>query len=204
MAAPAKSLAFPWKDDDAWPVQGGWTYADYLRLPEDGRRYEVIRGHLYVTPAPNFDHQYAVAQLYWHLGSYRAETGAGIVLGAPFDILLPDGIASPVEPDLVFFRTGNQPRSGDPNFQGVPDLVIEVESPSTRKRDRTIKLDAYREAGVPEYWRADPGTRTVTVLGLSEDGSRYVELGRFGPGETIRSALLPGLTVSVDSLFPPL
>jgi Uma2 family endonuclease len=90
------------------------------------------------------------------------------------------------------------------NFQGVPDLVVEVASPSTRKRDRTLKLEAYREAGIPEYWRADPRTRTVTVLVLNEDRSRYVELGAFGRGETTRSAVLPGLEIPVDSLFPPI
>ncbi|HEY0556174.1 MAG TPA: Uma2 family endonuclease, partial [Thermoanaerobaculia bacterium] len=73
---------------------------------------------------------------------------------------------------------------------------------STRKRDQTIKLDAYREAGVPEYWRVEPRSRAVTVLALSEDRTRYVELGQFGAGETVRSVLLPGLAIPVDSLFP--
>ena len=202
MGEPARSLTFPWEDDDrSWPVQGQWTYADYARLPDDGRRYEVIRGHLYVTPPPIYDHQRAVTRFAWALTQFEIDTGMGVALAAPFDILLPEGIANPVEPDLVFFRSGNQPRLGDPNFQGVPDLVIEVESPRTRKRDRTIKQDAYRDAGVPEYWRADPRTRRVTVLVLSEDRTRYAERV-YGRGETIRSVLLPGLAIPVDSLFP--
>lgn len=203
MAKPAH-LAFPWSDaEPAWPEQGAWTYDDYARLPDDGRRYEVIRGNLYVTPAPIFDHQYVVLQLSRRLGNFGEETGLGFPLLAPFDVLLPDGIATPVQPDIVFFRKGNQPRSGDKNFQGVPDLVIEVESPSTRKRDQTVKLDAYRDAGVPEYWRASPRLRTVTILALSEDRTRYIELGCHGTGETIRSGLLPGLAIPVDALFPP-
>jgi Uma2 family endonuclease len=189
--------------DEAWPTQGHWTYADYLRLPDDGRRYEVIRGHLYVTPAPNFDHQFVLWRFGQTLGRFVDLNGLGIVLSAPFDVLLPNGLASPVEPDLVFLRRGNQPRAGAMNFQGVPDLVVEVASPSTRKRDRTLKLEAYREAGIPEYWRADPRTRTLTVLVLSEDRSRYAELGCFGRGETVRSAVLPGLEIPLDSLFPP-
>ncbi|HKI01704.1 MAG TPA: Uma2 family endonuclease [Thermoanaerobaculia bacterium] len=204
MAHSAHSLALPWNGDDrAWPAQGQWTYADYARLPDDGRRYEVIRGHLYVTPAPGFDHQYVISRLHLTFGRFVDENQLGIVLGAPFDVLLPDGIATPVQPDMVFLRTGNQPRSGDKNFQGVPDLVIEVESPSTRKRDRTIKLEAYRDAGVSEYWRLEPRPRTVTVLALSEDGSRYVEVASYGAGETVRSTVLSGLAISVDSLFPP-
>jgi Uma2 family endonuclease len=197
-------LVFPWNDDEpAWPEQGTWTYDDYARLPEDGKRYEVIRGNLYVTPAPFFDHQYIAGRLFRFLDVFGDESGLGFPLPAPFDILLPEGISTPVQPDIVFFLKGNQPRSGDKNFQGVPDLVVEVESPSTRKRDRTVKLDAYRDAGVSEYWRAAFHPRTVTVLSLSEDRTRYVESGRYGVGETIRSSILPGLAVPVDELFPP-
>jgi Uma2 family endonuclease len=203
MAKPAHR-AFPWSDDErSWPPQGQWTYDDYARLPDDGNRYEVIRGNLYVTPAPIYDHQYVIVQTSHRLASFGEETGLGLPLTAPFDILMPDGIASPVQPDVVFFLRGNEPRSGDKNFQGVPDLVVEVESPSTRKRDRTIKLDAYRDAGVPEYWRVGFRPRTVTVLALSEDRTRYVELGCYGAGETIRSAVLPALAIPVDALFPP-
>ncbi len=204
MAKPAH-LAFPWSGDEpAWPSPGKWTYDDYARLPDDGRRYEVIRGNLYVTPAPFYGHQYVTGRLFRFLDVFGEDTGLGSPLVAPFDILLPEGIASPVQPDVVFFLAGNAPRSEDKRFQGVPDLVVEVESPSTRKRDQTVKLDAYRDAGVPEYWRVAFRPRTVTVLGLSEDRGRYVELGRYGAGETLRSAVLPGLAIPVDRLFPPL
>jgi Uma2 family endonuclease len=203
MAKPAH-LVFPWNDDEpAWPEQGKWTYDDYARLPDDGNRYEVIRGNLYVTPAPFMNHQFVAGRLFRFLDRFGEETGLGLALFAPVDVLLPDGIATPVQPDLVFFLKGNQPAWGDKNFQGVPDLVVEVESPSTRKRDRTIKADAYRDAGVPEYWRAEPRTRAVRVLGLSEDRARYVELGCYGVGETIRSSILSGLAIPVDALFPP-
>jgi Uma2 family endonuclease len=126
----------------------------------------------------------------------------GVVLGVPFDIRLPKQIGDPVEPDLVFFRRGNQPRPGDPYFQGVPDLIVEVLSPSTRHRDRGIKLEAYRDAGVPEYWLVDSKARTVVVQVLSEDRSRYTELCHGGVGETVTSAVLPGLQVEVEDLFP--
>jgi Uma2 family endonuclease len=203
MGEPARTLTFPWGDDDrSWPAQGQWTYADYLRLPDDGCRYEVIRGHLYVTPPPIYDHQRVVTRLAWALTQFEMKTGLGEALAAPFDVVLPKGIASPVEPDVIFFRTGNEPRPGAPKFEGVPDLVIEVASPKTRKRDRTVKQDAYRDAGILEYWRAEPRTRTVTVLVLSEDRTRYVEWGHFGPGDTIRSSLLPELAIPVHLLFP--
>lgn len=193
--------AYPLVDDGArWPAQGEWTYEDYLRLPDDGRRYEVIRGHLYVAPAPVFDHQYAIWQLGRLVGNFVVEKGLGILLPAPFDLRLPRGLGAPVQPDLVFLRTGNQPRSGDRGFEGVPDLVVEVLSPGTRHLDRGVKLSAYREAGVPELWLVDPRTRTVQVLVL--DGDEYVQRELRGPGEALASPALPGLRLDVSAIFP--
>src|SRR4030095_11048957 len=121
MTEPA--YAFPWNEDgQGWPAQGEWTYEDYLRLPDDGQRYEVIRGVLYVAPSPNYDHQLAHSQLFRALSNYVVENGLGVVLSAPFDVILPEGIATPVEPDLLFIKEENRPRRGDKNFPGVPDL----------------------------------------------------------------------------------
>ena len=198
MTEPAYRQILP--EDGAWPAQGSWTYEDYLRLPDDGNRYEVIRGILYVTPAPNFQHQFAVGRLFRCFDEFVFDQGLGVVLTAPFDILLPFGIASPVEPDVMVFRTGNAPQGEDKNFQGVPDLVLEALSPSTRNRDRKVKLQAYQDAGVPEYWVADPRTRTITVHRL--EGGRYAELCRGGAGERVRSALLPGFELAVTRVFP--
>jgi Uma2 family endonuclease len=203
MTEPAYPLAFPEKDDGpSWPGQGNWTYESYRRLPDDGRRYEVIRGYLYVTPAPVYDHQFAVWQLSRLLGNFVVENDLGVLLLAPFDIRLPGGIASPIQPDLAFVRTANQPRPGDGSFAGVPDLVVEVLSPGTRRFDRTVKLAAYRDAGVPEVWFADPMPRRFQVLALSPDDKEYVERGVFGPGEAIASPVLPGLRLEVDRIFP--
>ena len=163
MAEPAFRSRLPSRGEGRqWPAQGEWTYDDYARLPDDGNRYEVIRGVLYVTPAPNYRHQFVIMNLAASFHEFLAERELGVVLPAPFDILLPREIASPVEPDLVVFRSGNIPDWGAKNFAGVPDLVVEVLSPSTRGRDRRIKLRAYEEAGVPggwEYWLVDPDLR---------------------------------------------
>ena len=205
MAEPARSPALPAAlDGHAWPDQGEWTYEDYLRLPDDGNRYEVIRGNLYVTAAPYLLHQYVSSQLHLLVGYFVRETRSGVLLTAPLDVRLPQRIGDPVQPDLVFLRTGNQPRwETDPSFNGSPDLAIEVLSRSTARRDRTIKKDAYREAGIREYWLVDPWRRTVEIYILSEDGCRYDELCRGGEGETVRSAVLSGLEVRVRDLFPP-
>lgn len=199
MTEPAYRLDLP--ANESWPRQGDWTYEDYRRLPDDGNRYEVIRGSLYVTPAPNFKHQFVVVKLGRFFDHFVSEGELGVVLTAPFDILLPAGIASPVEPDLVFFRSGNVPHWEDKSFRGVPDLVLEVLSPSTRSRDRQVKLRAYQDAGIPEYWMVDPDYRTVVVYVL-KTGRGYVELCHGGVGETVRSAALPGFEIAVADLFP--
>lgn len=201
MSEPAHPLTFLEDDEKAWPAQGHWTYEDYLRLPDDGRRYEVIRGVLYVSPAPGYDHQYVVIHLTLTLGRYVIENGLGIVLGAPFDILL-SRIATPVEPDFLFIRKGREPRSGDPNYQGVPDLIVEILSPSNRRYDRKIKFEAYEEAGVQEYWLVDPMARTVVIHVLGRNGS-YAEFDSGGEGDTVRSRVLEGFSLRVADLFPP-
>lgn len=203
MAEPAYTLILPDRGDaHAWPAQGEWTYEDYRHLPDDGRRYEVIRGSLYVTPAPSVLHQLAVSELFWQISRFVRRRKLGMVLTAPFDVLLPGGIATPVQPDLLFFRKGNEPRLDAPNFQGVPDLVVEVLSPGTFRLDTRIKLAAYRDAGVPEVWFADPRTKTLTVHGPSEDGKSCVELSRGGPGQPVASRVLPGLRIEVGEIFP--
>lgn len=131
-----------------------------------------------------------------------AERGLGIVLGAPFEVLLPRGITNPVQPDILYFRTGNGPESGDPSFAGVPDLIVEVLSPSTRRRDEGIKKSPYEDAGVLEYWLVDSRPRTVLVYTFVE--GRYAELGRFGGGEAVRSVVLSDLHLRVGDLFSPL
>ena len=98
--------------------------------------------------------------------------------------------------------SGNQPRPGDGSFEGVPDLVVEVLSPGTRRLDRTVKLAAYRDAGVPEVWLCDPMPRRIQVLALSGEGKEYVQHGVFGPGESVTSTVLPGLKLEVERIFP--
>ena len=187
------------EDGQDWPAQGEWTYEDYLRLPDDGRRYEVIRGVLYVSPPPLIIHQTAQSRLFGALYNHVAANHLGIVYAAPVDVLLPERIAEPVEPDLLFIREENRPQGGDRNFQGVPDLVVEILSPSTRSYDRKTKLAAYRDAGVPEFWLVDPQTRTVVVYGWKE--GQFTELEHGGEGDEVGSTVLPGFRVQVGQLF---
>ncbi|MCP4654578.1 MAG: Uma2 family endonuclease [bacterium] len=202
MAEPAYALPEPDAQQACWPAQGQWTWEDYLRLPDDGQRYEIIEGVLYVSPAPTFDHQFSLSELFAELRNFVKARKLGLVLFAPFDVRLP-GVADPVEPDLLFFRTGNQPHAGDKYFAGVPDLIVEVLSPRTSRLDKHVKFGAYEKAGVPEYWLVDPKSRSITVYHLDIQRREYDELGGFGSDETVRSRLLEGFEVAVAALFPP-
>jgi Uma2 family endonuclease len=198
MAEPALPLA-SLEDVRGWPAQGEWTYEDYLRLPDDGQRYEVIRGVLYVAPSPNYDHQLAHWRLLHALSNHVVENQLGVLLSAPFDVILPEGIATPVEPDLLFIKEENRPRRGDKNFQGVPDLLVEILSPSTRSYEGKAKLAAYRDAGVPELWLVDPQTFSVVIYGWKDE--QFTELQRGGEEDEVGSIVLPGFRVQVGQLF---
>lgn len=200
MSEPARPLTFL-DNGETWPVQGGWTYEDYLRLPDDGRRYEVIRGVLYVSPSPRYQHQHAVLRFAMIVGTFVLENRLGILLPAPFDVLL-SSIATPVQPDFVFMRSGKGPRPRDSQFRGVPDLVVEILSPGNREYDEDLKFSAYEEAGISEYWLIDPMARTVVIYTLDANG-RYVELDRSGEGAVVSSRVLAGLNLRVGDLFLP-
>ena len=185
-----------------WPEQGSWTWDDYLRLPDDGQRYEIIHGVLYVSPAPRFIHQVAVTRLAHFLSQFVLSRHLGMVLVAPLDVLLP-GIAEPVQPDVLVLKNENLPDPAEAmNFQGVPDLVAEVLSPSSKRLDQKVKLRAYEEAGVPEYWIVDPKLQAVVVHRLDESRGEYHQAERFETAEVVRSTVLEGFELRVSDLFP--
>ncbi len=127
--------------------------------------------------------------------------GLGVVLPIPFDVILPRGIATPIEPDLLFIRGENLPRRGAPNFQGVPDWIAEIHSPGYQSYDREIKLAAYEDAGVPELWMIDPESCEVFAYAFDEEKRRYIQLDRGGMEDEVRSRVLPGFVVKVGELF---
>jgi Uma2 family endonuclease len=148
------------------PVHG-WTYDEFARLPDDGNRYEVIAGELYVTPAPGKVHQIVSARFNWHLRGFATEQiKLGEVLYAPVDVLFAEG--DYLQPDIVFLRADHEHYWTKRGIEGPPDLVVEVISPSTARQDRLLKRERYVRFGVPEYWIIDPKLRRVEVYRLQE------------------------------------
>jgi Uma2 family endonuclease len=203
MAAKAATVRVPKLDEfqgPAYPPQGQWTYEDYLRLPDDGRRYEVLRGVLYVSAAPNPVHQFVLRNIVRKLVLFLEDHPLGEFFLSPTDVILPHGLSAPVEPDL-FFVLGEEWKGTITSqfMEGVPDLILEVLSPSTRRYDRGTKFDVYAEAGVREYWLADPLAHTVEVFVL-RDGA-YVLFGKFSRSERLRSEVIPGFDPALDQIF---
>lgn len=178
--------------------EGQWCYEDYLNLPDDGLRYEIIKGVLYVANAPNYDHQFVTMQLTIQMGSYILQNQLGILLHAPFEVHLSEE-SRPLQPDVLFIGADRQPTPGSQYFAGAPDVVVEVISPSSIRTDRQDKFDVYEAAGVREYWLVDPKTQAVEVYALS--GGEYALFGQFIGDEVIQSTVLPGLAIITKTLF---
>jgi len=182
----------------SWPEQGQWSYDDWLRLPDDAYRYEIIEGELFVSPPPSIQHQVVVSSLLSAMYQHAKERELGLVLTAPIGVRLP-GKAVIVQPDLLFIRRERLQLVKDDVVDGAPDLVVEILSPSNWVYDRTRKQEAYLRAGVREYWIVDYRARTVDVLVL--DGGEYVQRGQYREGDLAPSEALPGFAIPVADIF---
>jgi Uma2 family endonuclease len=180
------------------PEQGQWTYEDWLQLPDDGYRYEVIDGVLYLIPPPQMQHQRVSARLVKHLIEFLNSRPMGEVLFAPVGVRLPNQPV-PFQPDILFIRKEQLDIISEDYVEGAPDLVIEILSPSNWLYDRHEKKKVYQEGGVAEYWIVDPGTKTIEVYRLG--GGSYLLAGQYGLGEVAQSPGLPGFEVTVDEIL---
>lgn len=174
------------------------TYEDYLYLPEDGQRHEILDGEHAVSPAPTPRHQLVVFRLLLLLGNWIVGRRLGQLLPAPIDVVLsPSDV---VQPDLVFVATERLHLIVETHLTGAPDLVVEVLSSSSRRRDLLTKRHLYQKHGVAEYWAVDPELETVTVYRLGEEGFlREAELAL--PEGRLESPLFPGLGIPLAEIF---
>ncbi|HID87659.1 MAG TPA: Uma2 family endonuclease [Anaerolineae bacterium] len=173
------------------------TYRDYLTWPDDGRRYELYEGELYMVPSPPVTHQRISGNLEALLRQFVLENRLGEIFDAPLDVVLAEDTF--VQPDILFVSHERRGIIGEQNISGAPDLVIEILSPATEERDRGIKLQLYCRHGVRECWLVDPEERTVEVLALSPEG--YQVLGGYSGDETVSSQVLTGLRFAAREIF---
>jgi len=176
------------------------TYEDFLQFPDDGRRHELIDGEHYVTPSPNTRHQRISGRLHLLIGNWLQEHPVGQLFYAPFDVVFSN--IDVVEPDLLYMSNERAAEVlTEKHVRGVPELVIEIASPGTRRRDETLKRRLYERSGVTEYWVVDPDVDVVRAYRLSGEGfGRPVELSAEA-GDALTTALLPGLEIPLARVF---
>ena len=172
-----------------------WTYADYCKIPEDGKRHEIIDGRHYVSPSPDYEHQVASANLHHRLMMAITDRGKGVVVAAPMDLDL--GTGTVVQPDVIVIVKGNRGVIRGKKITGVPDLLVEILSPSTRRRDLRLKRLRYERAGVREYWIVDRNARAVSQFVLRD--------GTYDPPientRTIRMRILRGAAIDLTKVW---
>ncbi|MGE0431520.1 MAG: Uma2 family endonuclease [Planctomycetota bacterium] len=177
------------------------NYRDYAELPDEVR-CEVIEGEVWMSPAPEPDHQFTCGNLLFAIMAWlREHKGVGVALTAPVDVILQDDDeqVTVFQPDLVFVAEANRQRITRRGIEGPPDLVIEISSLSTRERDRQTKRAVYAQHGVPEYWIVDRETQTVEILRRHGKGYRRAQVAK--GDEQLTTPLLPDFSLRVAAIF---
>jgi Uma2 family endonuclease len=182
-----------------------YTYADYMAW-KFKERLELFRGKIFKMGAPNMNHQVVGGHLYVQFYNYLKGKTCQVFIAA-FDVRLPvknrkkdDEITTVVQPDVCIFC--DPAKLDDRGACGAPDLAIETLSPSNRKDELRMKYEVYEEAGVKEYWIADPAKKAVLVFLLQPDGKFSVpEI--FTGRDQLAAQCVPGLKFNINEIFTP-
>ena len=178
-------------------LPGKLGYDDFWSLPDDGNRYEIIDGKLYVTPAPAMRHQLVSTRLLRILDQHVAPKQIGFVFHAPTAVIL--GPHRQVQPDLLFVSRERNKLITSKEVDGAPDLAIEIVSPSSKKTDRVVKSAAYADSGISWYWIVDPDERTIEEYRL--ENGQYRLIRTWEEPNVFEPTLFPGLTLPLEGLF---
>ncbi len=176
------------------------TVSDIESMPDDGNRYEVIDGELFVSTAPSWFHQFALAQLLSAMIVYLEKNPIGEVnfgVGVIFDQF------NGVIPDLVYLSNERMKTVGGARLSGAPEIVVEALSPGAQNeaRDRTVKRRLYHENGVSEYWILDLDAKCLEIHIAGRTGGFQSKIV-LHENDVITTALLPGFAFPVAKLFP--
>jgi len=174
-----------------------FTYQNYLDLPEDGKRYEVINGDLIMVPGPNTDHQNVSGNLEFELRMFVKKHQIGKVYDAPYDVVLSEN--NVFQPDIMFVSNENSKIIKEKNITGAPDLIIEILSPATGYYDLTEKKEIYAEFGVKEYWIVDPKKQWVEIY--TNETKKFKSEQRLETSGILKSRVLDGFEISLQKMF---
>ncbi|HLA45140.1 MAG TPA: Uma2 family endonuclease [Aggregatilineales bacterium] len=177
------------------------TTAEYMqKYPETEQLMELIEGEVCMSPAPHDDHQYISGELYSVIRAIVKQFAAGDIRYSPTDVHLDD--YNIVQPDIFYVSNNNDRcnRTDAGYWHGAPDLVIEILSPGTSRRDRVDKFALYEKHGVREYWIVEPQGNFIEVYVLHE--GKYQRQGAYKENESFTSTVVPQLTVQITNVFP--
>lgn len=173
------------------------NYDDYLNLPEDGNRYEILEGVLYVTPSPTTKHQRISRNLGFALFDFVRKHELGEIFYAPLDVIFSHICIA--QPDLIFVSREREDILTEKNIRGAPDLVVEILSPGTAERDRFLKAQLYARYGVGYYWVINPETKTMEEY--RREGQIFELAGCYQGDIKITPVLFPGLNLDLGEVW---
>jgi len=179
-----------------------WTYSELVALPDDQLRHELIDGEHVVTPSPAIPHQVILWNITEALSPYLRANPIGTALTGPVDVKLSPHTL--LVPDLVYFTAARfADVVNEKHATAAPDLVIEILSPGTRRRDKGRKRAVYDREGVCEYWMADPEARSITVLRRPRPDAGLTEVTVLAllDGGVLETPLFPDLQIPLREVF---
>lgn len=182
----------------------GFTYRDYVQW-DDNQRWELIDGTAFnMTPAPSRKHQKISAELMRQLSNFLIDKNCE-VYAAPFDVKLPEHeepdneIKTVIQPDISVIC--EKEKLDDKGCRGAPDLIIEIVSPLTARKDMKDKLFLYERHGVKEYWVVHPEEKILMQHKRENNTNRYGRASIFSDDESVNTDILPGLTIDLAMVF---
>jgi Uma2 family endonuclease len=184
------------------PARHAWTYGDLVALPDDRLRHELIDGEHVVSPSPGTSHQLILWHLTVLLDQYLCNHPVGVALGGPYDVKF--SWFTVLVPDLVYFTAERYARVVNEKYAtAAPDLVVEILSPGTRRRDKGHKRAVYDREGVREYWIVDPSAQSVMTLRRPrpDAGLTDVQTLTLAADDVLESPVFPGLSIPLRDLF---
>lgn len=186
------------------PIEKKYTYADLLEM-DDGERYEIIFGDLYMMSSPMTAHQAVFRELFLKIGNYL-EGKPCKIFSAPFDVRLferkidsPNNVDTVVQPDIMVVC--DKKKIDNKGCKGAPDWIIEILSPSSRRYDKITKRELYEQAGVREYWIVDPDYHYVDVYVLN-DKEILEPKEEYSEKDIAKCTVLPELSIDMSVIFP--
>ena len=179
-----------------------YTYRHYCNMPDDGNRYEIIDGEMFMMAAPSRHHQGIISELIGRFHVYLRGKPCR-VYGSPFDVRLAvygekdDDVINVVQPDVAVYCSKD--KVDKKGGIAAPEIAIEVLSPWTKHMDKQRKLKLYEKAGVSEYWIVDGDNETVEVY--VHDGAKFGPKAYYGRGSTLTSVVFGDFEINVSDIF---